>query len=69
MKLICLKLFIAGLLVFTRIPVSAQPKPVLEWHKCLGSSYGEYPGSIQATADGGYIISGYSSGADGDMKG
>ncbi len=69
MKLICLNLFTAGFLAFIYTSICAQPKPVLEWHRTLGSSYGEYPGTIFPTSDGGYIISGHSAGADGDVMG
>ena len=43
--------------------------PVIQWQKTLGSSHGDYPGSIRLTADGGYIVAGYTEGADGDVVG
>ncbi|HSB94283.1 MAG TPA: hypothetical protein VLC28_14265, partial [Flavitalea sp.] len=44
--------------------------PAIEWHKCIGTNDGEYPTDVQATSDGGYIISGYSAGLDnGDLSG
>ena len=35
----------------------------------MGSSNGDYSGSIQPTTDGGYIVAGYTEGADGDVQG
>jgi gliding motility-associated-like protein len=64
-----MQFLITGLLVFTFINAFAQPAPVLEWQRTYGSAYGEYPGTILETFDGGYIISGYSAGDDGDVMG
>ena len=39
------------------------------WQKCLGGSYEDTARSIQQTADGGYIVAGYSTSDDGDVSG
>ncbi|MDR2352680.1 MAG: hypothetical protein LBF22_05860, partial [Deltaproteobacteria bacterium] len=41
----------------------------IQWQKSLGSSDNDVAFSIQITPDGGYIIAGYSSSNDGDVKG
>ena len=43
--------------------------PVIQWQKTLGSYNGDYPQSVRQTSDGGYIVGGYTEGADGDMEG
>lgn len=43
--------------------------PEIEWQKSLGGSAGESATSIQQTADGGYIMAGYSESNDGDVTG
>ena len=43
--------------------------PVIQWQKTLGSYNGDYPQSVQQTSDGGYIVGGYTEGADGDVEG
>jgi gliding motility-associated-like protein len=44
--------------------------PAVEWQKCLGSNFSDYADNIQPTSDGGYIISGLSTGPDnGDVMG
>jgi len=43
--------------------------PVIQWQKTYGSYNGDYPQSIQLTSDGGYIVVGYTEGADGDVVG
>lgn len=35
--------------------------PVIQWQKSLGGSGNDYANSIQQTADGGYIVVGYTS--------
>jgi len=41
----------------------------LEWQKCLGGSYFDEAHSIQQTADGGFIVAGWSWSNDGDVSG
>lgn len=64
MKMSIPKFLVATCFLFTCISICAQPTPVLEWQKCLGSDYGEYARCVQPTSDGGYIITGVSYGAD-----
>jgi len=39
----------------------------LQWQKCFGSSADDQVSALQQTADGGFVASGYSGGADGDV--
>ena len=41
----------------------------LDWQQSLGGSYDEFFHSVQQTADGGYIIAGWSYSNDGDVSG
>jgi PKD repeat protein len=41
----------------------------LLWQKCLGGSNDEGAGGVQQTADGGYIVAGYTESTDGDVTG
>lgn len=41
----------------------------IQWQKVLGGSKDDYGQFIQSTADGGYIVSGYTSSNDGDVAG
>lgn len=41
--------------------------PEIEWSKCYGGSYIEYPESMVQTVDGGYIIAGTKGSSDGDI--
>jgi len=41
----------------------------LLWQKCLGGSSSDYTSSIQQTADGGYIVAGYTWSTDGNVNG
>lgn len=41
----------------------------IQWQKCLGGTDQETPRSIVQTADGGYVVSGYSGSSDGDVTG
>ncbi|WP_158629479.1 T9SS type A sorting domain-containing protein [Flavobacterium microcysteis] len=43
--------------------------PVIQWQKSLGGSGNDYANSVQQTADGGYIVAGYTSSNDGDVSG
>jgi len=49
--------------------VKLDPSGNLTWQKCLGGSKDEYAQSVQQTADGGYIIAGYSNSSNGDVGG
>lgn len=49
--------------------VKLKKSGALEWQKCLGGSNFDYAFSVQQTADGGYIVAGYSSSNDGDVSG
>jgi len=39
------------------------------WTKCYGGSGNEYTGTVQATSDGGYVLTGSSGSTDGDIPG
>ena len=41
----------------------------LQWQKCLGGTLDEFANSINPTADGGYIVAGYTYSTDGDITG
>ncbi len=41
----------------------------IEWQKAIGGIGEDYPQSIRQTADGGYIVAGYSDSNDGDVTG
>lgn len=43
--------------------------PVVEWHRPIGNVTGDYCKSISPTADGGYIVAGYSEFSGGDITG
>jgi gliding motility-associated-like protein/uncharacterized delta-60 repeat protein len=43
--------------------------PFIEWQKCLGGGSGDYAHAIEPTADGGYIVAGYTESSDGDVSG
>ena len=43
--------------------------PAIQWQKCLGGTGYESARSIQSTADGGYIVAGYTNSTDGDVIG
>jgi len=49
--------------------VKLDPSGNLTWQKCLGGSQDEYAKSIQQTADGGYVVVGYTYSNDGDVSG
>ena len=49
------------------ICITAQP--TIEWQKNFGGSGTEYANSIRQTADGGYIVAGYSESTNGDVTG
>ncbi|MCS6917216.1 MAG: hypothetical protein NZM08_06005, partial [Chitinophagales bacterium] len=41
----------------------------LQWQKCLGGSDDDWASSIRQTADGGYVVAGYSQSNNGDVSG
>ncbi|HZE86514.1 MAG TPA: gliding motility-associated C-terminal domain-containing protein [Puia sp.] len=43
--------------------------PVIQWQRTFGSTNGDYPNSIVPTSDGGYVVAGYTEGANGDVQG
>lgn len=43
--------------------------PIIQWQKSLGGSGNDYANSVHQTADGGYIVAGYTSSNDGDVSG
>jgi hypothetical protein len=63
-----------GLLVLLMIILSdftllhAQPAPSIEWQKSFGGSDEDHPTAIQPTADGGFIVAGYTESYDGDVS-
>lgn len=61
---------VMGLLLLTYLLASCgQAVPCLEWQKCLGGKDDDRAQSVQQTADGGYIVAGYATSTDGDVKG
>ena len=52
---------------YISVPVPASV--TVDWQKSLGGSNFDYGSSINATSDGGYIITGYTSSNDGDVSG
>jgi hypothetical protein len=49
-------------------PLTDTVAPVIQWQKSLGGSNNDVANSIQPTADGGYIVAGYSLSNDGDVS-
>jgi hypothetical protein len=43
--------------------------PDIQWQRCLGGSSGEFCYRIQAAADGGYVLGGFTMSTDGDVTG
>jgi len=43
--------------------------PSIEWQKSVGGSGKDYANSVRQTADGGYIVAGYTNSTDGDVVG
>jgi hypothetical protein len=62
------KSFLCAAIMFSLSPSFAQA-PLIEWQKTLGGSGVDAAYSIQQTADGGYIVAGYSESNDGDVTG
>lgn len=51
-------------------PLLANAQPAIQWQKCLGGVGDENAYSIQQTADGGYVVAGYTSSSNsGDVSG
>ncbi len=42
---------------------------IIQWQRCLGGTSGDSAESIKSTADGGYIVAGFTNSNDGDVKG
>jgi hypothetical protein len=61
-------LLVAGVLL-TGGTAHAVRAPRIEWQKSLGGSGSDIARSIRQTADGGYIVAGYSKSTDGDVAG
>jgi hypothetical protein len=57
------------LFIFTILQITVYAQPSIQWQKCLGGTSNDYVGSIQQTADGGYIIVGITNSNDGDVSG
>lgn len=49
--------------------VKLNASHTIEWQKTLGGSFYDYAQSMQQTADGGYIVAGYTNSYDGDATG
>lgn len=60
--------FLLFMLSFATALFFAQ-SPIIQWQKTLGGTDGDFAKTIQPTADGGYIVAGYSSSNDGDVSG
>jgi gliding motility-associated-like protein len=68
MRRLALSVLIQLLLLPVALTLRAQA-PVIQWQKIWGSTNGDYPTMIRPTSDGGYIVVGYTEGADGDVLG
>src|SRR5882672_6721527 len=68
MRRLSLSVPILLLILPATLPLFGQA-PVIQWQKIWGSSNGDYASNIRPTSDGGYIVVGYSEGADGDVVG
>ncbi|GAB6286767.1 MAG: hypothetical protein STSR0009_29700 [Methanoregula sp.] len=49
--------------------VKLTEKGTLDWQKCLGGTDSDYAQSVQQTADGGFIVAGYTKSTDGNVDG
>lgn len=63
-RLVGLSLFLIGLLF--ALPTLAQP-PAIDWQTTLGGSDSEAAYALTPTADGGYVVAGYTYSTDGDI--
>ncbi|HYV91101.1 MAG TPA: hypothetical protein VE978_04935, partial [Chitinophagales bacterium] len=68
-SLICIGLAFC-FITFFFVPLHAQDcTPTIEWQKSLGGDTTDQAGSIIPTADGGYILAGYTASNNGDVSG
>ena len=49
--------------------VKLNPAGAIQWQKCLGGKLDDKAHSVRQTADGGYVVAGYSLSNDGDVSG
>ncbi len=56
-------ILIVFIFIFLLNDLPAQT-PALIWQKCLGGNNGDYGQSVEPTADGGFIMAGYTEGQD-----
>ncbi len=49
--------------------VKANASGDIQWQKCLGGSLEDYGWDVKQTADGGYVLTGFSDSDDGDVSG
>ncbi|MEI6766366.1 MAG: T9SS type A sorting domain-containing protein [Bacteroidota bacterium] len=62
-------LFVATTVLFCFQISTTFAQPGIEWQKCLGGIYNDWPFAIQQTLDGGYIVAGFTQSNDGDVSG
>jgi hypothetical protein len=62
-------LFYTAIFILIAAITFAQQAPAIEWQKCLGGTNADYALSIQQTADGGYIVAGWTASNNGDVSG
>ncbi|MBS1663594.1 MAG: gliding motility-associated C-terminal domain-containing protein [Bacteroidetes bacterium] len=59
-------LFLTSFLLYHTLLAQA---PAIQWQKCYGSNYVDFSSYIEQTADGGYIMTGYTGNNGGDVTG
>jgi hypothetical protein len=57
------------LFIYCLFPVFAFSQPLIQWQKTYGGTASDEASIVRATTDGGYIVTGLSSSADGDVIG
>jgi hypothetical protein len=57
---------VVALLIFS---LSCFSQPAIQWQKCLGGTSYDEAHSVQQTADGGYIVAGFTQSNNGDVTG
>ncbi len=57
------------LIITLIVSINTYAQSTIQWQKCLGGTSYEGATSVQQTADGCYILSGYASSSDGDVTG